>query len=65
MRFEEVPAKGNEQKLTMKITISEGRRYKVNQVAFGPSKVFTSQELVPGLACTTETPTPPRRWPTT
>lgn len=42
--------KGNEQKLTMRITLTEGRRYKVNQVAFGPTKVFTAQELIPGLS---------------
>ena len=34
----------------MRITLTEGRRYKVNQVAFGPTKVFTAQELIPGLS---------------
>lgn len=42
--------KGDEQKLTMKITISEGNKYQVNKVAFGPTTVFTAKELVPGLS---------------
>lgn len=42
--------KEGNQRLTMKITISEGNRYKVNKVAFGPTTVFTSKELVPGLS---------------
>ncbi len=39
-----------EQKLSMKITLTEGRRYKVNKVAFTPTKVFTADELVKALS---------------
>ncbi len=41
---------GNEEKLRMQITISEGRRYKVNKVAFSPTTVFTPDELVKALS---------------
>lgn len=45
-----VRGSGNKQLVTFKITIDEGKRYKVNRVAFGPTKVFTAEELVPGLS---------------
>lgn len=42
--------KPNEQRLRMKVYINEGIKYKVNKVAFGPTTVFTTAELVPGLS---------------
>lgn len=42
--------KGNHQKLHMKISIDEGPRYIVQRVNFGPMKVFTQEELEPGLS---------------
>lgn len=41
---------GNASKLKMRIQIQEGPQYKVNQVSFGPTRVFTPAELEPGLS---------------
>ncbi len=38
------------QKLTMRITIEEGPRYRVRNVSFGGIKVYTPAELEPGLS---------------
>ncbi len=38
------------QRLTMRITIEEGPRYRVRQVSFGGIKAYTPQELQPGLS---------------
>ncbi len=40
----------NDQDLRFNIVIDEGKRYRVRNVAFGPTKVFTAEELVPGLS---------------
>ena len=37
-------------RLNLKVTIEEGPRYKVRNVSFGPMKVYTQQELEPGLS---------------
>ena len=37
-------------KLYLKVTIDEGPRYQVRKVSFGPLKVYTQQELEPGLS---------------
>lgn len=44
------PPKQNYAGITLKITIYEGKKYLVNQVAFGPTTVFTAAELKPGLS---------------
>lgn len=36
--------------LTLQITIYEGKKYMVNKVAFGPTNVFTAEELQKGLS---------------
>lgn len=40
----------DDKKLTLQITVDEGKRYKVNKIVFGPTSVFTAEELVPGLS---------------
>jgi len=42
--------KTGRQKLTMKVFIEEGPRYKVRNVSFGGISVYTPQELEPGLS---------------
>lgn len=42
--------KGKKITMNLKVTIDEGIKYKVNQIAFGPTKVFTAAELIPGLS---------------
>lgn len=37
-------------KMSLKIAIDEGIKYKVNRIGFGPTKVFKGEELVPGLS---------------
>lgn len=37
-------------RMSLKIAIDEGIKYRVNKVGFGPTKVFKGEELVPGLS---------------
>ncbi len=50
VEYSSSPNATGRQKLTMRVTIEEGPRYRVRNVTFGGIEVYTPQELEPGLS---------------
>ena len=51
---ERIPVKGG--KVDLQVKVSEGSKYVVNEIKFGPMTVFTPEELHPGLSLINDDP---------